>query len=118
MSPEQIRGKPLDQRSDIYSFGCVMFELVTGKPPYTGTSPNDLLNKHISAAIPSPLVANDNVTQDFANLLKVMMAKKAEARMQSMWEVLKQVRAVRIFKKPPRIPETSIFDEFPTSGQR
>lgn len=118
MSPEQIRGKPLDQRSDVYSFGCVLFELVTGKPPYTGTSPNDLLNKHISAAIPSPLVANDNVTQDFANLLKVMMAKKAEARMQSMWEVLKQVRAVRIFKKPPRIPETSIFDEFPTSGQR
>lgn len=118
MAPEQIRGKPLDQRADVYSFGCVLFELVTGKPPYTGTSPNELLNKHISAPIPSPLVANDNVTQEFANLLKVMLAKKPEARSPSMWEVLKQIRAIRIFKKPPRIPETSIFDEFPTSGQR
>ncbi len=118
MAPEQIRGQSLDQRADVYSFGCVLFELVTGKAPYTGTSPNELLNKHISAAIPSPLVANDNVTAEFASLLKVMMAKKAEARIGSMWEVLKQVRAIRIFKKPPRIPETSIFDEFPTSGQR
>ena len=118
MAPEQIRGKTLDQRADIYSFGCVLFELVTGKMPYTGTSPNELLNKHISAPIPSPLVANDNVTQEFANLLRVMLAKKPEARCESMWEVLKQVRSIRIFKKPPRIPETSIFDEFPTSGQR
>lgn len=118
MAPEQIRGEALDQRADVYSFGCVLFELVTGKAPYTGTSPNELLNKHISAAIPSPLVANDNVTAEFAALLKLMMAKKVDARMASMWEVLKQMRAVRIFKKPPRIPETSIFDEFPTSGQR
>jgi len=118
MAPEQIRGESLDQRADVYSFGCVLFELATGKAPYTGTSPNELLNKHISAAIPSPLVANDNVTQEFANLLKSMMAKKADARISSMWEVLKQVRAIKIFKKQPRIPETSIFDEFPTSGQR
>lgn len=118
MSPEQIRGEALDQRSDVYSFGCVMFELVTGKPPYTGTSPNELLNKHISASIPSPLVANDNVTSEFAALLKSLMAKKPEARTASMWEVLKQMRVTRIFKKPPRIPESSIFDEFPTSGQR
>lgn len=118
MAPEQIKGQALDQRTDVYSFGCVLFELVTGKAPYTGTSPNELLNKHISGAIPSPLVANDNVTQEFANLLKQMLAKKPEARLGSMWEVLKQVRSMRIFKKPPRIPETSIFDEFPTSGQR
>ncbi|MEZ6133766.1 MAG: serine/threonine-protein kinase [Pirellulaceae bacterium] len=117
MSPEQIRGKQLDARSDIYSFGCVLFEMVTGKLPYTGSSPNELLNKHISAAIPSPLVANENVTAEFAAVVKKMMAKSPDDRHESMWEVLKILRATKIFKKPPRIPESSIFDDFPTAGR-
>ena len=47
MSPEQIRGKSLDQRADIYSFGCTIHELVCGKTPFTGNSSNELLNKHL-----------------------------------------------------------------------
>lgn len=117
MSPEQIRGKQLDPRSDIYSFGCVLFELVTGKLPYTGSSPNELLNKHISAPIPSPLVANDNVTAEFAAIIRKMMAKKPDDRPQTMWDLLKTLRVTKIFKKPPRIPEKSIFDDFPTAGR-
>lgn len=117
MSPEQIRGKPLDARSDIYSFGCVLFELVTGKLPYTGSSPNELLNKHISAPIPSPLVANDNVSAEFAALIRKMMAKKPEERQQTMWDLLKTLRVTKIFKKPPRIPEKSIFDDLPSAGR-
>ena len=118
MSPEQILGKPLDGRSDIYSFGCVVFEAVTGKLPYTGENPNDLLKKHISAPIPSPLVINENITGEFATLIRNMMAKKPEDRPESMWDLLKTLKATRIFRKQPRIPETSIFDEFPTAGQR
>ncbi len=117
MSPEQIRGKTLDARSDIYSFGCVCFEAVTGKPPYTGESPNDLLNKHISAPIPSPLVANDNVTPEFAAVVKAMMAKRPDERPDSMWELLKTLRVTKVFRKQPRIPEKSIFDDFPTAGR-
>ncbi|MEO8269627.1 MAG: serine/threonine-protein kinase [Aureliella sp.] len=117
MSPEQIRGMTLDPRSDIYSFGCVMFELVTGKLPYTGESPNDLLNKHISAPLPSPLVANDNVTAEFAAVIRSAMAKRPQDRPDSMWDLLKVVENTQIFKKPPRIPDTSIFDDFPTSGR-
>ncbi len=117
MSPEQIRGSRLEQRSDVYSFGCVLFELVTGKPPYTGTSPNDLLNKHLSAPVPSPLVSNDNVTPEYANVIKKAMAKKADQRFDSMWELLKTMRVTKIFKKPPRIPENSIFDDFQSGGR-
>ena len=117
MSPEQIRGHSLDSRSDIYSLGCLLYELLTGKAPFTGNTPNDLLSKHLSATPPSVLVVNDNVTPEFNNLIKKLMAKKPEDRPQSMWDVLKTVRATPIFKKPPRIPETSIFDDFPTGGR-
>ena len=117
MSPEQIRGLPLDARADIYSFGCVLFELVTGKPPYTGESPNDLLQKHISATIPSPLVMNDNVTKEYADIVKSMMAKRPEDRPESMWELMKALRVTAIYKTQPRIPDHLIFDDFPTAGR-
>lgn len=113
MAPEQIRRKVCDERTDIYSFGCVLYELCTGKPPYTGDSPNDLLNKHLTASIPSPLVHNDNVTKEFADLVRSMMAKKADQRPSSMWEFLKTVRNIEIFKKRPRKPEVSVFENTP-----
>jgi eukaryotic-like serine/threonine-protein kinase len=122
MAPEQIRRKACDERTDIYSFGCVLYELCTGKPPYTGDTPNDLLNKHLTASIPSPIVHNDNVTQEFANVVKSMMAKNPAQRLQvpgykidtpSMWEFLKIFRAIEIFKKRPRKPDISVFDNMP-----
>lgn len=116
MAPEQIRGKVLDERADIYSFGCVLFETVTGRPPFTGDTPNDLLNKHIRAPIPSPITYNDNCSQEFADIIKRMLAKKTEGRPASMWECLKELRDMRLFKKPPRPPEVSVFDI--ASGQK
>jgi len=113
MSPEQIQGKVCDERSDIYSFGCVLFEVVTGKPPYTGQTPNDLLTKHLNASIPSPVAFNDNVSPEFAALVKRMMAKKPDQRPPSMWEFLKEYRTVQVFKKRPKPPEISVFDDNP-----
>jgi eukaryotic-like serine/threonine-protein kinase len=114
MSPEQIQGKVCDERSDIYSFGCVLFESVTGKPPYTGQTPNDLLTKHLNASIPSPVAYNDNVTPEFAGLVKRMMAKKPAQRPPSMWEFLKEYRTIQVHKKKPKPPEVSVFDDMPS----
>lgn len=113
MAPEQIKGKVCDERTDVYSFGCVLFEAATGKPPFTGQTPNDLLTKHLSASIPSPIAFNDNVTPEFAALIRRMMAKKPSDRPPSMWEFLKEFRATQIFKKRPKPPEISVFDNMP-----
>lgn len=102
MSPEQIRGKPLDARADVYSYGCVLFELLTNKLPYTGVNPDDLLNKHLKGAIPTVLVHNNTVTNEMAELIRRMMAKTPEHRPASMEEVLKEFRSLRPFKTAPK----------------
>lgn len=102
MSPEQIRGKPMDARADIYSFGCLTFEVLAGKLPYTANSPNELLSKHLSAPVPTVLVHNNDVTPEMNDFLRTMMAKEPEKRPKSMVEVLKTLKTMRIFKTLPK----------------
>lgn len=116
MSPEQIRNQALDARSDVYSLGCVFYEMVTGKLPFTASNPNELLSKHLSAAIPSAMVTNDNVSNEFNNLIRSMLNKEVKERIQ-MWDVFKQLNSFKIFKKPPRIPEKSFYDDFVGGGR-
>jgi len=98
MAPEQIRGATLDPRADIYSFGCVLYELVTHKPPFTAVSSNDLLNKHLFAPIPVAAAANRNVTPEFNNLVFRMMSKKPEQRPESMAIFLREYGMMRPLK--------------------
>lgn len=98
MSPEQIRGESLDHRADIYSFGCLTYELATGKLPFTGASTNELLNKHLSSKIPPLETHNKNVTPGFSSLVKKMLAKKPEDRPQSMTEVATEMRNAGVVK--------------------
>jgi serine/threonine protein kinase len=99
MSPEQIRGEALDARSDIYSFGCVIFELIAGRPPYTGADTNDLLNKHVSATVPAVDAFNKLATTAAAKYLRQMLAKKPSDRPASMKDVLQQLRSIRLVER-------------------
>ncbi len=104
MAPEQIRGKLLDPRTDVYSFGCLLYELLSGRLPFTGISPEDLLRKHLTATVPVLLSANKNVTPDFSDLVGQMMAKNPDDRPQSMDEFLRYFQTVRVFRSLPRPP--------------
>jgi len=99
MSPEQIRGQTLTARSDIYAFGCMLFEMLAGKPPYTAATANELLNKHVSAPVPSVQTINRNATTSVSELLRQLLAKKASARPGSMQAVLQQLRTIRLLER-------------------
>jgi serine/threonine protein kinase len=105
MSPEQIRGQALDHRTDIYSFGCVTFELLAGRPPFTGNSENELLNKHLRSPAPSAETFNKNLTYECVQMVKSMLAKKPEDRPASMDEVLDHFRAYRVYRSMPAAPK-------------
>ena len=106
MSPEQIRNQNLDPRADIYSYACVLFELLSGKAPFTGTNADELLNKHLTGPIPSVQVYNENVTPEFANLIRKMMSKRREDRPTTFYDFLKDFRGMRVFKVLPKPPAT------------
>jgi serine/threonine protein kinase len=98
MAPEQIRGKPLGRATDVYGLGCVLHELLSGKPPFSAASPDELLQKHLRAA-PPPLIAfNKSVTEDFAELVLSMLKKDPAKRPQSLAEVLQQLSTTRVYK--------------------
>jgi serine/threonine protein kinase len=107
MAPEQIRGTSPDPRADIYGFGCMLHELLSGKPPFTGINSNDLLMKHLRAP-PPPLEAfNGNVTSEFAQLVRKCMAKNPATRPNTMEDFLGEFRMMRMFKIQPKAPESS-----------
>ena len=66
MSPEQIRDEVPDGRADVYSYGAMLYELTTGRPPFRGASTNELLTKHLTAPPESPAAHNPRLTAEFA----------------------------------------------------
>jgi serine/threonine protein kinase len=104
MSPEQIRGQALDARADIYSFGCMVHEFFSGKPPFTANSPNELLQRHLSTR-PQPLTVFDkNITPEFAAYVTRLMAKDPKDRPGSMKDVMMEIKTQKIFYNPPQPP--------------
>ena len=97
MSPEQIRGLPLDRRADIYSFGITLYELAATKLPFVARSANDLFRKHIGWGVP-PIDPARKVTVEFEGLIGRMLAKKATDRVPSLGEFMAELRAIRLFE--------------------
>lgn len=73
MSPEQIRGKAVDQRSDLYSFGVILYEILTGKPPFTGEDPATVLLQHLRE-LPRPphLVTGEDFSGIEESVMKLL----------------------------------------------
>ena len=87
LSPEQARGEAVDARSDVYAAGCVLFELMTGQPPFTGDSPVAVAYQHVREEPPSPSSVNPQVTSALDSIVLKAMAKGPANRYQSAAEM-------------------------------
>jgi serine/threonine protein kinase len=98
MSPEQCMGKKLDARSDIYSLGCVMYETLTGKPPFVGKNVLETAYKHMNE-MPKPISAERPSDRSLARLEAVIfkcLAKDANDRYQSVSQLKADLDLLRV----------------------
>lgn len=100
ISPEQAKGSFTDSRSDIYSLGVVMFEMMTGRPPYDGDSPVAVAIQHINGGAPRPTSLNPNIPVGMEQIIMKAMALEPKDRYSSATELLADLEE---FRKNPAL---------------
>lgn len=94
VSPEQARGETVDHRSDIYSVGCLLFELLTGTTPYTG-EPISLTYQHVNAPVPLPSSLEPDVPQELDAVVAAALTKDRDERYQDAGDMADDLRSYR-----------------------
>ncbi|MCE7005061.1 Stk1 family PASTA domain-containing Ser/Thr kinase [Kibdelosporangium philippinense] len=100
LSPEQARGEAVDARSDVYATGCVLFELLTGEPPFTGDSPVAVAYQHVREDPRKPSQLNSRVSPQLDAIVLKAMAKGAANRYQSAAEMRMDIVRVLSGQRP------------------
>jgi uncharacterized RDD family membrane protein YckC len=116
MSPEQCLGEPLDQRSDIYSFGCLMYETLVGRAPFLGINPVQIIMQHLNGAFPGfddalrarPLAA------DLEMIIQKCLEKDPAMRYQSFDQLKLDLAQLRTGQKRAQVA----YYTYATLGQR
>lgn len=118
MSPEQAQGKEIDHRTDIYSLGAVLFEILTGIEPYKGENALEVIDKVKTESIAQPRKLNPNIPQGVESIILKAMSKDIWLRYQNMDELLKDIQRFRSGEKittfmqiaEKKIEERRVFD--------
>ena len=100
LSPEQARGEAVDARSDVYAAGCVLFELLTGEPPFTGDTPVAVAYQHVREDPRSPSEVNPQVTPALDAIVLKALSKNPANRYQSAAEMRADLVRVRSGQQP------------------
>jgi len=110
MSPEQAQGKvkEIDQRSDIFSFGCILFEAATGHKPFEGQDILDSLHKIVHAPTPQIKETNANAPSELQRIVRRCLAKDPDERYQTIKDVALELKEVRQGMAGPGETDTTV----------
>ena len=119
IAPETIKKESPTPATDIYSLGISIYECLTGTMPFKGSTPKDLLMKHLTAVPAAPSDLNKNVTPEMDRMVMRMLAKRPKDRQKNMQEVMSEFRNVQPFKEDPeKLRELKVAAEKSQEGQQ
>ncbi len=113
MSPEQCNGLPLDHRTDIYSLGCILYEMLEGRPPFAAETPMATMLKHVRAKVPTPRHAS----KETAKVVLMGLRKDRSKRIQTAGRLAELVGQCIGYLRTGGDSRSNRLDSGPSSGQ-
>jgi serine/threonine protein kinase len=107
MSPEQALGQPIDHRADLYSMAVIIYEMLVGRVPFTGTMPVTVILKHLNEDVPPARQFNPNVPRHVEVELQKVLSKRPENRHQSVAEFLRALAGASRTEESEQLSESN-----------
>lgn len=108
VSPEQATGGEIDLRSDLYSLGCILYQMVTGRPPFLGDDPISIISQHVSTPPVAPTRRNPRCSRRLEVLILKLLSKDPAGRPGSATDTLRRLEVVDLNRSGSRAPYTSV----------